>query len=136
MENSQVNITEMMRSRCEKRLRKIFKLKPEYLEYNTDPEFGEIGSWILKSIKGKKNALRLLIDKVVTIYVHQHFGSAFFKWDYYEQEFFCQLWQHKKLLDEFRTGEINSVELKMKEYWSFCKYKRGKYAESDMESTN
>lgn len=130
---SKINITDMMRDRCEKRLRKVFKIKPQHLQYNRDPKLGELGSWILVSSRGAQEAIKLLIDKLVTIYIHRHHGSAFFKWDYYEQEFLCQLWSHQKLLDELKTGSIDDVKSKIKEYWNFCRYKKGTYKVDEEE---
>jgi len=119
---AKIDPVEMMRERYENRLRKVLNIK-KHLKYNKDINYGEIGSWILLSIRGIDDAIKLLIEKAISIYIHNVFGSAVFKWNHYEQHFECQLWSNQKLLNEFQSMNIKEVKDKMQKYWRYCRYK-------------
>jgi hypothetical protein len=119
----QVDLKEQMRLRYEQRLRKVLKIH-DYLEYNKDPEFGEIGSWAIKSKRGIDDAIKVLIEKSAPIYIHHLYGSASFKWDYFEQHFVCQLWANEQMLEETITENADDLRKTMIRFWSFCRYKK------------
>jgi len=118
-----IDLTEVTRDRYEKRMRKVLKVG-DHLKYNRDLNFGEIGAWILLSIKGLEAAVKLLIDKACTIYVHQPYASAKFSWNYYDQEFQCELWKNQKSVEKVTSGSIKEVKVQMHKYWQFCKYRK------------
>jgi hypothetical protein len=119
----QINITEQIRDRYEERLRKLLKVR-DGLQYNRNTELGEIGSWIITKQSGIKDALKLIVDKACPIYIHHKYGSGVFKWDYINNEFQCELWSEKKMLDDYRSSNLNFMKEKMIAYWRYCAYKK------------
>jgi len=120
---TQIDITEQIRERYEKRLRKILKIN-KYLVYNKNIALAPIGAWILTSSKGINSAIKLLIEKAIGIYIHQEYGSAMFLWDIYEQEFVAQTWFEKKLISNHRTKNVNELKELMNEAWKYCRQKK------------
>lgn len=119
-----IDLTEVMRDRYEQRLRKILKVKPKHLQYNRDPEFGEIGAWILLSKRGIPGAIKLLIEKGFSIYMHLVGGSGSFRWNHIEQSFSCSVWRNGEMIEEQVLTNIKEVEKLMIRYWDFCKYRK------------
>ena len=118
-----IDLTEQMRNRYESRMRKVLNVK-DHLQYNRDPEYGEIGSWILTSARGIKDAIKLMVEKGCPIYIHTTYGSALFKWNYYEQEWQMELWQNQKQIESETASDIREVETQMKKWWKRCKYNK------------
>ena len=117
-----IDLTEQIRERYEKRLRKILKIN-RYLTYNKDLAYGPIGSWVLTSPKGIDSALKILIEKNTAIFIHQKNGSAVFFWEYIEQDFISQTWFEKTIITNQKTKNINELKEMMINAWSFCKKK-------------
>jgi len=116
-----IDVTDLIRNRWENRLKKILNIK--YLKYNKDPEFGEVGAWILLSSRGVESAARVIVDKGSPIYIHAVHGSASFKWNYYDQEWVVELWRNQEKVEEKKVENIDELKIRMKKYWRFCKYK-------------
>jgi len=116
-----IDITDIVRERYEKRLRKVLKIGP-FLRYNRDVDLGPIGSWILTGIRGLKEAKRILIDRAAPIYIHQKHGSAVFVWDYEASVFRAELWKKSNLIKEYKADNIDELDSIFKNCWKYCKY--------------
>ena len=121
----EINLTEQIRERYEKRLRKILKIN-RHLTYNKDIHFGPIGAWILKSKLGIESAVKLLIEKSAPTYIHRQYGSAVFSWDYLEQDFIMEIWFKEELIKKEKTKNVIELKKLMEEAWVYCLQKKKK----------
>ena len=119
----QIDLTEQIRERYEKRLRKILKIN-KHLTYNKDIHFGPIGAWIINDKKGVESAIKLLVEKSAPIYIHRKYGSAVFSWDYLEQEFIIQVWYQQQLIEQSKTKNVAELKIKMEDAWKMCLKKK------------
>lgn len=118
-----IDLTEQIRARYEKRLKKVLKIN-RHLTYNKDLSLGPIGSWILTSQKGIDSALKILVEKNTAVFIHQKYGSAVVLWEYMEQDFIIQTWFNKIMASNHKTKSLTEVRDFMIQAWNFCKTRK------------